>query len=86
MHGHAQGQALSIGFVCSVCLSIFAKFDFSLCPMCESKVAIDRSAGAPPCKSKRTKKILPGPSWAMCLRGYSGDELRSPVRQSPNRT
>ena len=60
-HGHAQGQALSIGFVCSVCLSIFAKLDFSLCPMCESKVAIDRSAGAPLANPSAPNRFLLAP-------------------------
>jgi len=39
------GQAIRIGFVCSVCLSIFAKLDFILCPMCAAKIAVERAAG-----------------------------------------
>ena len=33
------GQPIQVGFVCSVCLSIFADQKFSLCPMCDSKIA-----------------------------------------------
>lgn len=43
------GQAIQIGFVCSVCLSIFATLDFILCPMCEAKIAVDRPSGNLPC-------------------------------------
>jgi len=38
------GQAIQIGFVCSVCLSIFAKLD-PVCAMCGAKIAIDRPPG-----------------------------------------
>ena len=40
------GQLVDVGFVCSVCLSIFAKCDFFICPTCDSKIALDRPAGA----------------------------------------
>ena len=30
---------MQIGFVCSVCLSIFADQKFAICPMCDSKIA-----------------------------------------------
>ena len=37
----STGQPLEIGFVCSVCLSIFAKPEL-FCPMCDSKIATSR--------------------------------------------
>jgi hypothetical protein len=30
---------MQVGFVCSVCLSIFADQKFAICPMCDSKIA-----------------------------------------------
>ena len=41
----STGQAIEIGFVCSVCLSIFSKVPDGLCPMCDSKIALGRPAG-----------------------------------------
>lgn len=40
----STGQPIEIGFVCSVCLSIFSK-PSAVCPMCDSKIAIGRPGG-----------------------------------------
>eukprot|EP00960_Hanusia_phi_P034425 751054-Hanusia_phi.AAC.6 len=47
------GQMVDVGFVCSVCLSIFAKCDFFICPTCDSKIALDRPAGAAVSKKRK---------------------------------
>mmetsp|Transcript_49759 Transcript_49759/g.117952 ORF Transcript_49759/g.117952 Transcript_49759/m.117952 type:complete len:347 (+) Transcript_49759:151-1191(+) len=53
-----SGEPVDVGFVCSVCLSIFKDAVF-VCPTCESKIQQDRPAAASSAPSKKRKTIPP---------------------------
>jgi len=57
------GNPVDVGFVCSVCLSIFATECF-VCPTCDTKMARDRPAPGPAKKRKLTKKGVSNPALA----------------------
>ena len=49
------------GFVCSVCLSIYAE-PVVICNICDSKIAIERPAGAGALKKKKKAGVATGNS------------------------